>query len=261
MNFIGLTLALDTAAFDAVATALGVQPPGIWAVLHVETSGCGFLSDRRPVIRFERHIFHRLTGGLYDRSHPAISNPLPGNVAPDGAAQYNLLSQAVSLDPDAALKSASWGMVQVLGENHLLAGFADVNSMVAAMIESEGAQLDAFRAFLEATDLAGHLQTQNWTAFARGYNGADFARNHYDEQLAAAFRLYSSGSLPNLAVRAAQFYLTLRGFSPDGIDGVLGPRTIAAIRDFQAGAGLPQTGQLDSQTMNALAPEQPANLD
>jgi hypothetical protein len=259
MNFVGQTLALDSAALDAIATALHVQIADIWAVVHVESAGFGFLPDRRPVIRFERHIFHRLTGGQYDRSHPDISSPVPGNAAPDGAEQYKLLDEALSLDSCAALKSASWGLFQILGENHALAGFPDVQSMVAAMVESEGAQLDAFRSFLQSTRLAGHLQERNWEAFARGYNGANFQRYRYDQQLEAAYKLFGS-TVPNLNVRAAQLYLTMRGFSVDGIDGVLGHRTAAAIRAFQASVGLPSTGQIDAQTMSALTPTQACNL-
>ena len=259
MNFVGQTLALDSAALTSVASTLQVHPPGIWAVLHVEAAGCGFLPDRRPIIRFERHIFHRLTGGQYDRSHPHISNPVAGNVAPSGAAQYGLLNEALLLNTQAALKSASWGLMQVLGANYALAGFSDIESMVAAMIESEKAQLDAFCSFLQSANLVGHLRTQDWTAFARGYNGADFERYHYDQQLEAAYKLFSSGSMPDLDIRAAQFYLMVRGFSPGAIDGVLGPGTVVAIRAFQASAGLPQTGQLDAQIMSALAPAQAGN--
>ena len=60
--------------------------------------------------------------------------------------------------------------------------------------------------------------------------------------------------MPDLDVRAAQLYLTVRGLYADAIDGVLGPRTMAAIRAFQASVSLPQTGQLDTQTMSALSP-------
>ena len=254
MNLIGQTMALSSAAVNAAAAALNVPLPNIWAVLHVETTGCGFLPDRRPVIRFERYRFHVHTGGIYDRTHPDISSPSAGNVAADGAPQYTLLEKALALNPQAALQSTSWGLAQILGENCFLAGFPDVDSMIAAMTESEDAQLDAFRSFLQSAHLAGHLQAQNWTAFARGYNGAEFQRNHYDTQLAAAFKAFNSGQIPNLDVRAAQLYLTLRGFSPGGIDGKLGPHTIDAIRAFQASVDLPQTGQPDSQTMAALAP-------
>jgi hypothetical protein len=261
MNFVGRTLALDSGSLNSVANALKVGLPGIWTVLHVEAAGCGFLPDRRPVVRFERHIFHRLTGGQYDRSHPQISNPVPGNDAADGAPQYGLVETALLLDSDAALKSSSWGLVQILGENYDLAGFDDAETMVTAMIDSEGAQLDAFRSFLQSTNLSAHLQAQNWTAFARGYNGADFQRNHYDQQLEVAYKLFSSGSLPDLEVRAAQLYLTIRGFSPDGIDGVLGSRTQAAISAFQASTGLPQSGQLDAQTVSALIPDPAQDSD
>jgi hypothetical protein len=254
MNFIGQTVALSSAGVTAAAVALNVPLANIWAVLHVETTGCGFLPDRRPVIRFERHRFHQHTGGIYDRAHPKISSPRAGNAAADGAPQYNLLEEALSLNASAALASTSWGLAQILGENCVLAGFTDVESMVAAMIDSENAQLDAFRSFIQSTHLTRHLQSRDWASFARGYNGPDFQRNHYDTELAAAFQAFSTGRLPDLDIRAAQLYLTLKGFSPDGIDGKLGTRTADALRAFQASAGLPQTGQLDSQTMAALTP-------
>jgi len=254
MNFIGQTLALSSDAVNAAAAALNVPLASIWTVLHVETTGCGFLPDRRPVIRFERYRFHQHTGGIYDAAHPDISSALPGNVAADGAPQYDLLNKAVALNPQAALESTSWGLAQILGENYALAGFADVMSMVGAMVNSENAQMDAFRSFIQSNHLAPHLQAQNWAAFALGYNGANYQRLHYDTRLAAAFRMLSGSAMPNLDIRAAQLYLTLRGFSPDGIDGKLGPRTMDALRAFQASAGLPQTGQLDSQTLAALNP-------
>jgi hypothetical protein len=259
MNFIGQTLAIDSTGLAAVANALNVQAAEIWTVLHVETSGCGFLPDRRPPILFERHIFSRLTGGAFDASNPDISNPQPGGYGPGGANQYTRLSQAFALNSNAALQSASWGIGQIMGENFSAAGFPDVETMVAAMVDSENAQLNAFRSFLQSNQLSGPLQAHNWASFARGYNGPNFAINQYDVKLNAAFQQFSAGPLPDLDVRAAQLYLTIRGISPGGIDGVLGPRTSSAIIAFQATAGLPQTGSLDAQTLSALVPPPPAN--
>lgn len=257
MNFIGRTLALDSTGLANVAGALNVHAPEIWTVLHVETSGCGFLPDRRPQILFERHIFHKLTGGQFDASNPDISNPQAGGYGAGGANQYTRLNTAYALNSDAALQSASWGIGQIMGENFAAAGFPDVESMVAAMIDSEGAQLDAFRSFLQSTKLAGPLQAHDWASFARGYNGPNYAENHYDSQLNGAFQQFSAGPLPDLDVRAAQLYLTTRGFSPNGIDGIWGLHTSGAVTAFQASVGLPQTGQLDAQTMNALIPSAP----
>ena len=53
--------------------------PEIWAVLRVETRGCGFLPDRRPQILFERHIFHRETRGAWT-PWPRVS-VIPSRVA------------------------------------------------------------------------------------------------------------------------------------------------------------------------------------
>jgi hypothetical protein len=260
MNFIGQTLALDSSGMNSVVAALNVQPSNIWAVLQVEAAQSGFLPDRRPTMLFERHIFYRLTSGAFKTTHPGICNPVPGGYGAPGAYQYTRLNQAMALNSDAALQSSSWGIGQVLGQYFSLAGYPDVETMVAAMIDSEYAQLDAFRAYLQSTSLAAPLQAHDWTSFARGYNGPDFAANHYDTQLRVAFQRFSSGPLPDLDIRAAQLYLTLRGFSPGGIDGIAGQHTLEAIASFQASVGLPQTGNLDESTMNALVPLPPAGV-
>src|SRR6266571_7161182 len=141
--FQGTALALSSEGLAAVAGSLGVHVPEIWAVLAVETKGCGFLPDRRPQILFERHIFHRETGGAYDETAPEVSNASAGGYGPGGAHQYDRLAQAIQLNRTAALRSASWGIGQVMGFNSTAAGYSDVETMVAAMVASEDEQLDA----------------------------------------------------------------------------------------------------------------------
>lgn len=53
-------------------------------------------------------------------------------------------------------------------------------------------------------------------------------------------------------VRDAQIALRDAGYEPGRIDGVMGPTTQAAIREFQASYGLPQTGRLDQPTQQQL---------
>jgi peptidoglycan hydrolase-like protein with peptidoglycan-binding domain len=53
-------------------------------------------------------------------------------------------------------------------------------------------------------------------------------------------------------VRSAQTTLKDKGFDPGPIDGIHGPRTSAAVRDFQTKEGLPATGRLDNETMTRL---------
>ena len=100
----------------------------------------GLLSDRRPAIRFERHVFHHQTGGAHDESNPAISSPVPGGYQ-GGAAEYGRLQEAMGLNEHAALNSASWGIGQIMGMNSGIAGFLSVEAMVAAMTDEEDAQL------------------------------------------------------------------------------------------------------------------------
>jgi peptidoglycan hydrolase-like protein with peptidoglycan-binding domain len=53
-------------------------------------------------------------------------------------------------------------------------------------------------------------------------------------------------------IRQAQMALRDAGFEPGTIDGVMGPRTESALRQFQAAQGLPQTGKLDTTTQQQL---------
>lgn len=59
-------------------------------------------------------------------------------------------------------------------------------------------------------------------------------------------------------VLAAQMALARLGFSPGSIDGLIGPRTRAALKVFQVREGLRATGELDSETLTRLVSEPPA---
>jgi hypothetical protein len=50
----------------------------------------------------------------------------------------------------------------------------------------------------------------------------------------------------------AQIALRDADFEPGRIDGVMGPKTEAALRQFQAAEALPQTGRLDGTTQKQL---------
>jgi N-acetylmuramidase-like protein len=233
--FQGSAMALSSDGMATVAEALHVRNPEIWAVLSVETSGCGYLPDRRPQILYERHIFHRLTNGKFDDGD--ISDPAPGGYGPRGAPQYDRLNRAILKDRAAALQSASWGLGQIMGMNFAKAGFEGVEDMVAAMSDSEDRQLMAMANFLTGTGLASFLRGHDWASFARGYNGPNFAINRYDIRLNSEYQRFSAGVLPDLSVRAAQLYLTYLGFHPGTIDGIAGEHTLASLADFETQTG------------------------
>jgi peptidoglycan hydrolase-like protein with peptidoglycan-binding domain len=53
-------------------------------------------------------------------------------------------------------------------------------------------------------------------------------------------------------VRAAQQALKDKGMDPGSVDGMMGPKTHAALREYQKKEGLKETGRLDSETMSKL---------
>jgi peptidoglycan hydrolase-like protein with peptidoglycan-binding domain len=61
-----------------------------------------------------------------------------------------------------------------------------------------------------------------------------------------------SGSTGNDVRRLQRLLVMMKSLSFDEIDGVFGPNTDAAVRDFQSGAGLTVDGIVGPQTWNAL---------
>jgi peptidoglycan hydrolase-like protein with peptidoglycan-binding domain len=53
-------------------------------------------------------------------------------------------------------------------------------------------------------------------------------------------------------VKQAQQALKDKGHDPGPVDGVMGPRTQAALRDFQKKEGIRESGRLDRETMSKL---------
>ena len=122
--------------------------------------------------------------------HPDIANGNPGGYGLFSA-QYKKLFRAATLDQVAALKSASWGGFQILGENHVACGYATVGAFVEGMLTDEVAHLNAFVGLLtkepyHAKTLKA-IQTLDWATFASRYNGPDYKKNAYDTKMAAEY--------------------------------------------------------------------------
>lgn len=62
-------------------------------------------------------------------------------------------------------------------------------------------------------------------------------------------------------VRSAQQALNDRGYNVGSVDGMWGPNTESAVRQFQQAQGLQQTGTLDQQTLAALGISSPGAQD
>jgi hypothetical protein len=202
---------LTEADWDRAAEQLGVEKAAIKAVAEVETKGAAFLANGHPPVLFEGHLFRRYTSKAFDVLYPTLSFFIPKKPGADAGAEamatynarmkeirsyyqggvnevVNRLDVAAGLNADAAYRASSWGRFQILGNNYSEAGFNNVQDFVAAMFESEQAQLDAFVNFVQSDKvMLKALQERDWATFARRYNGPDYERYKYDKQMKAAY--------------------------------------------------------------------------
>ena len=251
-TFTGAATPIANADYERAAEKLACEVAAVRAVAEVESGGrTGFLADKRPKILFESRWFHKLTDGAFDDSHPNISTSKWVRNYRGGAGEYERLAEALALDSAAALKSASWGMFQILGVNHKAAGFDDVEAFVQAQTTSEGAHLDAFISFVVTNNLDGPLRDKRWADFARRYNGPAFAENKYDQKMAEAYAKYAAGGDTAPSTADIQAALNANGAKLD-VDGIAGTNTRKALRAFQDKKGLPVTGVADLATLRAL---------
>ena len=176
----------------------GIEYAALKAVVEVEASGNGFVGNA-PKILFEPHIMYRLlTQKNYItirnnlmKAHPSLCYPRWGTYKYGTvASQHDRLAKAAAFNRDTALESCSWGLGQVMGFHWKSLGYESLQAFVNAMYESEAKQLDAMSRFIKVNKLLDALKSKNWTAFARGYNGAGFAKNAYHTKLAAAYNKY-----------------------------------------------------------------------
>lgn len=185
---------LTQADYVRAATALGCKPEAIMAVSVVESKGAPFLHSGRPRILFEPQLFGKLTSHIYDSLFPYISrhNQLNRRKNPHAYGkeeeQWVKLKFAALIDRQAAIKSASWGRFQILGENWALTGAGSMDAFLAVMFTSERSQLDGFVAFVKNRHLDGPLKRLDWRAFALGYNGPAYHRDNYDGKIANRYR-------------------------------------------------------------------------
>ena len=176
-----------------------IDPAALLAVKEVESNGRGFLPNGKPKILFEGHIFYRLLAqSVNTASLNQLCKQYPNIVYPTwnrskyfgGDREYIRLANALSINHAAALKSASWGMFQIMGMNYAQCGCKDIDEFVGKMKSSEEDQLMLTIRFLKNNHLCSALNTHNWASFARSYNGPSYAANKYDIKLAQAYLKY-----------------------------------------------------------------------
>lgn len=175
------------------AAKLDCEVAALRAVCKVEAPNGGFNPDGSVSTLFEGHKFYKYTHGAFASEAPDLCYPTWTRIhyGKTWQAEQERLKRAIALDRHAALMSASWGKFQIMGFNHAMVGFSDVEAFVAAMQTGEPAQLGAFIEYVRTAGLAPALRRRDWAAFANGYNGSGYHDNAYDLKLANAYAEYA----------------------------------------------------------------------
>lgn len=178
--------AISTADMAAAAAKLGCSLAQVRAVRDVEAAGSGFDAHGRPKILYERHKFHRITGGRFSPS--PFSQSVRGGY---DVSSWDKLNAAIGTgEVDAAFQSCSWGAFQVMGEWWDELGYPSPYAMAWTCAQSEGDHLEMLVRYIEHFGLQDELRALSSSpvscrAFAAAYNGAGYRANRYDEKLAA----------------------------------------------------------------------------
>lgn len=172
---------------------IGVGEDEIHAILDVESRGSGFDAQGRVVILFEPHVFYKEIKDPAIRAkavQAGLAYPKWGTL-PYPRDSWPRYLEAYELDPVAAMRSCSWGLGQIMGFNHKAAGYDQVMDMVIAFEENEATQLQGMVNFIKSEGLDKALKKHDWEAFARGYNGKDYAVHNYHGRLKNAYAKWS----------------------------------------------------------------------
>jgi hypothetical protein len=185
--------ALSESDYEDLSNEFELETALIKAVVEVESHGSGFLlrelPPARPKILFEGHWFFRLTPKPVSRSRPDLSYPRwDKSKYKGGSAEWERLLDAMEFDEIQALKSASFGLGQVMGFNYSLAGCSSIQQFIQENFAGEYWQARHMMNFIVNQGLLDELKRKDWAGFARGYNGPGYRRNEYDTKLERAYK-------------------------------------------------------------------------
>ena len=226
INLVGEARPMTRAGFEEALSIVGCNEAQLRTIIEVEALSCGFLQSKLLVILYERHIFYKQTNGKYSIGYEDISSKqsTPAGKYGSNEYQYTKLFKAATLNEHAALKSCSWGIGQILGENYKLAGYATVEQMISEFIESEDSQVIAIAHFISNVNIRSAVIKNDFDKIALRYNGANYKKFGYDDKLRWAYKK-NVNSYWDIETRALQVKLFFAGFYTGKIDGVNGPKT------------------------------------
>lgn len=259
-----------------LAVEAGYDPAALLAVADTEGKVVDMIDGVQDglvhgfvMIRFEGHHFWKhLPKTKREKARRAgLAHPKMGAVKNSRSMKkrHEQLSRAMAIDEEAALKSISMGIGQVMGSNYAMCGYKSVFEMWHDCHSVIG-QVRSMVGFIKSAHLDDELRDLRWAAFARGYNGPAYKRNRYDTKMAAAYKKYGGtreqkasvsdsyvrmGDHRASLVRQVQTRLQELGY-PVKPDGDFGTTTRRYVMAFQAEHGLKPDGVVGPATKQKL---------
>ena len=179
------------AALVAEAARLGLPVRAVKAVMQVEAGGHPFGPDGRLLIRFEPHVFARLTAqaalGLKTRPTTAqrdqygtiVLNPgmtsidRPRERTGGQVGEWDTFQRASAHSPELAAQATSFGLGQIMGFNYAAAGYPSALTMMNAFARSAAEQVRGMLQFISHdARLVTAIKNNDFKKFAAVYNGA-----------------------------------------------------------------------------------------
>jgi hypothetical protein len=186
----------------SLASEFGLELALLKAFMKIESRGSGFLKSGKIKLLFERHKFFKYSGSVpVSKTRPDLANPTAGGYAKGitaearGEKEYQRLQDAIAFHEEGAYKSASYGLLQVMGFNHTAAGHPTAKAMYEGFCESEYKQVKGALKFMESNGILKHLKLKSFTVAARLYNGSACCSNpriedNYDYKLERYYKQY-----------------------------------------------------------------------
>jgi hypothetical protein len=267
MDYRGRQEKMQPGELAELANEFGLTEAHVRTVIEVETAGKAFNSVGWPYFLFEPHKYYQNVpkSKLAEAIKQGLAYPTwkgPGSYPKTPQLRVQQFLKAAALDETAAIKSASWGLGQIMGSECLEAGYNSPQEMLQAFMDSEANQVRGMLNLIKHRKLDRVLlQFPNMEAchaFARKYNGAAYAKNNYHNKLHDAYvrlskkldihattekaddgsiRFGDKDDTPNGPVYTLQKRLRDLGYSLK-VDGDFGGGTRAAVLAWKANEGI-----------------------
>ena len=195
---------LDQQAFVDFASMIDVPPQNLHGMYNQESRGSGFDEEGRLKILYEPHVVSRNTGRVLDRrvfpwvyrgrsinvklSYPKWKQPDRSRrdiwhpYYENNKGQWEMLATTYELH-EGAIRGASYGAFQILGENAESLGYASTLDMIELMYDGgEFAQMEAAIRYMKRNGVIEPLRTGNWRLVEERFNGGG-SRGKYAMEL------------------------------------------------------------------------------